>query len=211
MPPSAGPAIAPVCQAVELSAIALRQDLARHEVGRQRAERRAGKGAGDAEQGGDAEQDRQADEPAQVADEQDQRAEAVRAAIDGARDVAAVEPVGGPAADRRQHEQRHELDEADQPELERGLADVHRLAGDVVDLPADDDDHRHLRDRRGQPREPVGAEAGSAAARGGGSPRRRLQPRCACRGNRRPAKARIAEPSSAEHNDPARTPSLTPS
>ena len=38
----------------------------------------------------------------------------------------------------------HELDQADDPEPERGLLEPHRMAGDVVDLPADDDHHRHL-------------------------------------------------------------------
>ena len=46
------------------------------------------------------------------------------------------------------------------PRLQRRLLNPHRLAGDVVDLPADDDDHRHLRDGRGQPRQPERAERG---------------------------------------------------
>ena len=46
-----------------------------------------------------------------------------------AGDDAAVEPVGGPAGDQRQGEQRHELDDADQAELERGGLQAHRARG----------------------------------------------------------------------------------
>ena len=73
-----------------------------------------------------------------------------------------VEPVGDPAADRSQREQGHELDQPDEPELERGFVDFHRLPGDVVNLPADDDDHRHLRDGGGEPGKPERAERGDA-------------------------------------------------
>ena len=139
----------------------LGQDRARHEVGRQRPERGTGEGAGDAEQGGHREQDRQADDVRPGRPAEDQRAGQFEQDR-GARDHPPVEAVGRPAADRGEQEQGHELDQPDQPELEGGIADAHRLAGDVVDLPADDDDHRHLRDRRGQTRDPVGAEGGNA-------------------------------------------------
>ena len=153
--------MAPVCQAVELSAIALGRIFARDEIGRHGAERRAGEGAGDAEQGRDAEQDRQADESAPCRGKEDERADQFEE-DHRPGDMPPVQPVGRPAADRCQDEQRHELDQADQAELKRGLADVHRRAGDVVDLPADDDDHCHLADRRRQPRQPEGPEIGDA-------------------------------------------------
>ena len=76
----------------------------------------------------------------------------------GAGDPPAVEAVGGPAGDERQQEQGHELDDADDPEAERGFLEAHRLARDVVDLPADHDDHRHLSNGRGQSGEPEVAE-----------------------------------------------------
>ena len=42
--------------------------------------------------------------------------------------------------------------------LEGRIADVHRVAGDVVHLPTNDDYHRHLRNGARQPRQPIGAE-----------------------------------------------------
>ena len=98
-------------------------------------------------------------DPPQVAREQDERADHLEQ-DHRPGDMAPVEPVGRPAADRREDEQGHELDQADQPKLKRGFADIHRFAGDVIDLPADDDDHRHLGDRGGQPRQPIGSEIG---------------------------------------------------
>ena len=139
----------------------LGQDRAGDEIGGERAQRRAGEGARDAKERGHREEDRKADDPGPRRPAEDQRADQLEQDR-GARDQPPVEAVGGPAADRRQEEQGHELDEPDQPELEGGVADVHRFAGDVIDLPADDDDHRHLRDRRGQARGPIGAESGNA-------------------------------------------------
>jgi hypothetical protein len=67
-----------------------------------------------------------------------------------------------PSGDEAQCEQRYELDHADQAEPQRCRLNVHRLAGDVVNLPADDDDHRHLRDGGCQPRDPEGTEGRDA-------------------------------------------------
>ena len=75
-------------------------------------------------------------------------------------DVAPVDPVGGPAGDQGQREQGNELDDADKAELERGVLEIHRLAGDVVNLPADHHDHADLRDGRSQPGEPIDAKVG---------------------------------------------------
>ena len=116
--------------------------------GRQRAERRPGEGAGDAEQ----RRDRIKHARASSLSVQANSASATRAAElerdRRAGDPAAVDPVGGPAGHQRQQEQGHELDEADDAEPKRRFLQPHRLAGDVIDLPADDDDHRHLPDRR---------------------------------------------------------------
>ena len=139
----------------------LGQDIARHEVGGERAERGAGEGTGDAQQCRHREQDRQADDPGPGRPAEDQRAGQLKQ-DGGARDQPPVDAVGGPAADRGEQKQGHELGEPDQPELERRVADVHRLARNIVDLPADDDDHRHLRDRRGEPCDEISAKGGNA-------------------------------------------------
>ena len=73
-------------------------------------------------------------------------------------DPAAVDAIRGPAGHQSQQEQRHELHQPDDPEPQRGFLQAHRVAGDIVDLPADDDDHRHLRDRRREAGEPEIAE-----------------------------------------------------
>ena len=79
-----------------------------------------------------------------------------------ASDPAAVEAVGGPAGNQRQQEQGNELDKADEAEAERGFLEPHGVAGDVVDLPADDDDHRQAADRPRQASEPEDAEFGDS-------------------------------------------------
>ncbi len=135
----------------------LRKLLPRHQIGRKRTERGSGKSTRHSEQRGDREEDRQVYVLAPGRPKQHRRAGHFEE--DGRScDLAAVQPIRRPAANRGEKEQRHELDEPDQPELERRLVDRHRLAGDVVDLPADDDHHRHLRHRRRQPRQPEGAE-----------------------------------------------------
>ena len=80
---------------------------------------------------------------------------------------------------------RHELDEADDPEPQRGFLEAHRVAGDVVDLPADDDDHRHLGDRRGQPGQPEIAERRDLERFGEEAHAGAPSQRAAGRGNRR--------------------------
>ena len=165
MPPIAGPAIAPACHAVELKAIALGRISRGTRLGASAPSAGPAKARATPSRAATPNRIGRLMNPPQVAAEQDQGAQQFER-DDGARDDPAVEPVGGPAADRRQHEQGHELDEPDEAELERRLAYAHRLARDVVDLPADDDDHRHLRDGRGQPRQPERAVIGDAQ-RGG--------------------------------------------
>ena len=67
--------------------------------------------------------------------------------------------------------------EREQSELERRVANAHRLARYVVDLPTDDDDHRHLGNRARQAGQPVCAEVADAQ-RGGDH---ESAPRIACR------------------------------
>ena len=59
-----------------------------------------------------------------------------------AHDGAAVETVGDRAGDEDEEQRRRELDEADEAEVER-------VAGEVIDLPADRDAD-HLRGERGE-------------------------------------------------------------
>ena len=66
--------------------------------------------------------------------------------------------VNRPPGYEGQCEQRHELDQPDDAELERRVAWAHPgIAGNVIDLPVDDDHHRDLADGREQARDPVGA------------------------------------------------------
>src|SRR3546814_15663363 len=60
------------------------------------------------------------------------------------RNAPALEPVGRPAGDGRQHRERQELDKPEQPELERGLADRHAIvaARGIVELIADRSEER---------------------------------------------------------------------
>jgi hypothetical protein len=67
-----------------------------------------------------------------------------------AGDPAAVETVCRPSGDKRQQEQGNELDKADDSEAKRSFLEAHRMPRDVIDLPADHDDHGHLGDRRRQ-------------------------------------------------------------
>ena len=140
------------------------QYLARDEVGREGLQGRHGEGARHAEQGGDGEEYGKGDRALPGAPAKDARAEQFeRDRRPG--DEAPVEPVGGPACHQRKREQRNELDDSDETELERGGLQIHGLAGDVVDLPADDDHGDHLRDRRGQPGHPVETEIANGEGR----------------------------------------------
>ena len=79
-------------------------------------------------------------------------------------------PVGDIAGDQGQQEQGQELGEADHAEPEARLCDAHRLAGDVVDVDADDDDQHGVADRARQPRRPEGAIVAVPEGRGFGHP-----------------------------------------
>jgi hypothetical protein len=57
-----------------------------------------------------------------------------------------------------QQEQGHELRQPDHAEHEGRFPDPHGLAGEAVDLPADDDALRRQRDRADQARHEIGAE-----------------------------------------------------
>ena len=149
--------IAPACHAVELSAIARGSRLRGTRLGASALKAGPANARATPSSAATANRIGRLISPLHVAEPQDQRAGQLEAEH-GTGDVAAVEAIGRPAADRRQDEQGHELEQADQAELEGGVADAHGLAGDVIDLPADDDDHRHLRDGAGQARQPKGPE-----------------------------------------------------
>ena len=78
-----------------------------------------------------------------------------------ARDQPPVDAVGDIADDERQREQRQELRQPDHAEQERRVARPHRRPGEIVDLPADDDDEHGARDVGGEPRGEEGAEVGN--------------------------------------------------
>ncbi len=124
-----------------------------HQIGRDRLDRRPGKGARDAEQGGDHEQRGQGGGAIPGHQPKCRRAARFQQRR-AARYPAAIEPVGGPADDQRQRREGEELREADPAELHRGGVHAHGAPRDVINLPADHDHHRQLRQRRHQPRRP---------------------------------------------------------
>ena len=94
---------------------------------------------------------------AQAADGQQQdRQRAERLEEDGQRhDQPAPEAVGGGARHQHQQQRRQELDDADEAEIER-------IAGEVVDLPADRDRDDLGRKGRQEPRRPEAQESAMA-------------------------------------------------
>ena len=156
-----------------------RQHRRRHDVGRDGGQSGTGEGAADAEQHRDGEQrhERHGIEPDQCR----KRGGAEHLHGDEhPHDPAPVQPVGDIAGDQGEQEERQELGDADHPQPEARLLDAHaRLAGDVVDVDADDDDQHGVADRARQPRRPEGAiiakpeggdvgHAGPALGRSGG-------------------------------------------
>ena len=91
------------------------------------------------------------------------------------RDAAAFEPIRRPARDRREQGQRNELEQPQQPELERRLLDRHAIVGarGVIELVADHHDHRDRRHHRGEARRPIIAIVGETER--GGCFRRRFR------------------------------------
>ncbi len=128
--------------------------LGRHEVGDQRLLGGIEKGAGDAEDEENGEDRPDRGRAAQDEDEQGSRAQRFRAQADR-DDDAAVVAVGGGAGDQHQKQRRRELDEADDAEIER-------IAGEVVDLPADGDADDLGGEGGGEPRHPQQGEAAMA-------------------------------------------------
>ena len=162
MPPSAGPAIAPLCHAVELSAIALGRIGARDEVGGERAERRSGEGARDAEQAATANRIGRLIDPGPCRPAAGSPRRAARAGSRRARSSrrsrrSAAQPLIGVSRNKGTNWTR-----PISPSWKAASRMLIVCASDVIDLPADDDDHRHLRDRRGQARDPVSAEGRNA-------------------------------------------------
>ena len=111
------------------------QKRARDKVRRERAEGGPCKGTRHAKHHSDREQDRQVDLTAPRRGKQDQRAQQLEAEH-GSRNVATIEAICRPAAERCQQEQRQKLEQTDQAELESGVATV-SSAGDIVYLPHD--------------------------------------------------------------------------
>ena len=149
-----------------------RQHGGRHDIGRDRAHRRAGKDARNPVQRGKTEQQRQGQcvgpgEPAE------QRGDDKIDQVGKDRHAPPLEPVGNPSRHRGQDRQRDKLDQAEQAELKRCLADRHAIVGacGVIELVPDDHDHRHRRHHRGETRQPIIAKIGKAE-RGGGFGRR---------------------------------------
>ena len=72
------------------------------------------------------------------------------------RDAPPLEAVGGPACNRGEDGKRNELEQAKQPELERGFLDRHAIigAGGVIKLVSDHNDHRDRCHHRGEAGEP---------------------------------------------------------
>ena len=162
MPPSAGPGDRAALPRGRAQRDRLGQDRAGDEVGGERAERRAGEGAGDAEQGGDREQDRQADRlrprsPQPRISAQTSSSRIAARAISRRSRRSAAQPLIGVSRNKGTN-----WTSPISPSWKAASRMSIVCAGDVIDLPADDDDHRHLRDRRGQARDPVGAEGGNA-------------------------------------------------
>ena len=158
-----GPTIVPVCQAIELTAIA---------VGRTSRGTRLGASA---------EKERQGQVPGP-------RQQAQRGCVDGEQqcrrtgDPAPVERICDKSHHGCEEEKGHELGEPDHSQEECGLPDIHRLTRDAIDLPADDDLLCADRDGREQAGHEIGPKIGdrqrvrgSAHTRGHDSRRRTCQ------------------------------------
>jgi hypothetical protein len=140
--------IVAVCQADEFHAIG--EVLGWHEVGHQRRRGRSEEGAGHAEHGQDREDRRRSGEPAQGQQKDRQRAGGLQQRGQP-HDQPAAEAVGGGARHQDQEQRRGELDHPDQPEIER-------VAGEVVDLPADGNGDDLGREGGEEPCRPVAQE-----------------------------------------------------
>ncbi len=128
-----------------------REQRGRHQVRHDRLPRRHRERARDAEHDHHREYRPGDGEPGQREREQRERAQALErdAQCEDARAVAAI---GDVACGQHQQHERQELGQANQAEVER-------LAGDRVDLPADRDRLHLHRDRREQPRRQEAHEA----------------------------------------------------
>ncbi len=115
---------------------------------------RTEEGAGNAEGEEHGEDLADPDVAAERKDQERQGAEALDALADR-DDEAAVEAVGRSAGDKDEEQRRCELDEADEPEVER-------IAGQVIDLPADRDADDLGGIGGGEPRDPEAREAAMA-------------------------------------------------
>ena len=128
--------------------------LGRHQIGDQRARGRAEEGAGDAEQAEHQEDRAGPLNPRMVSSRIASAQNASR--NDGQRhDQPAAEAVGGGTRHQHQQQRRQELDDADEAEIER-------IAGEVVDLPADGDRDDLGRKGREKPRRPEAHESAMA-------------------------------------------------
>ena len=128
--------------------------LGRHQIGDQRAGGRAEEGSGDAEQA-EHQEDRAGTAQSAHGQQQDrQRAERLEERRQR-HDQPASETVGGCTRHQHQQQRRQELDDADEAEIER-------IAGEVVDLPADGDRDDLGRKGRQKPRRPEAQEGAMA-------------------------------------------------
>ena len=165
----------PICHETELQCDRRGQALLGHQIGLERFERRTGECAGHAQQRSDAEQGGEGDragpgEPAQAqAAQVASSASAAPGRSSGGRcgrrasRRTATAPAAAGTAPRRSS-----------PSWNAASLIVTVSLGDVVDLPADHDHHRHLRDRRRQPGQPESSGRPAILKRFGerGSPRR---------------------------------------
>ena len=131
------------------------QRFARHEIGRERSERRAGEGSGDPEQGGEA-----------TATERDApvwpRGGSRRTASERDRGRAMIRRSTRSATHRSEGSEQQGTNWQGRLSRRTPPLPLPWCAGDVVDLPADDHDHRHLRHGRGEARRPVETEIADA-------------------------------------------------
>ncbi len=161
MPPSAGPAIAPVCQAVELRAMALGRISRGTRLGAIAPSAGPAKARATPSRAATPNRIGRLMNPPQVAPSrisaQSSSSRITARATWRRSSRSAVQPLIGVRTNRGTNWTR-----PIRPSWNAACVDVHRLAGDVIDLPADDDDHRHLADGGRQPGQPEGPEVGDS-------------------------------------------------
>ena len=141
--------------------MALLEHRRRHEVRQQRLLRRAVEGARRAEDGEDDERSAQRERMPIAVKTSSATAQSAFDRDADRHDGAAAKAVGDRAGDEHEQQRRKELREADEAEVER-------IAGQVVDLPADRDRLDLHGEARGEPRQPVFHEGARAGTRPSG-------------------------------------------